>query len=59
MRHQCRDVADDRSVVREEERLVDVHGRDGAHVIDVDAFVHGDRALFRHAVGHEHLPDRL
>jgi hypothetical protein len=59
VRHQCRDVAHDRSVVREEEHLVDVHGRDSAHVIDVDALVYGDRALVRHAIGHEHLPDRL
>ena len=45
--------------VRQPERLVHVDRRRGDHVLDVDAFVDGDRAVRRHAVGDQHLPDRF
>ena len=47
------------ALMRQPERLVDVDRRRRQHVLDVDAFVHGDRAIGGHAVGDEHLPDRL
>ena len=59
VRHERGDVADDRRVMRQPERLVHVDRRRGEHVLDVDAFVNRDRPLGRHAVGDEHLPDRL
>ena len=52
VRHERGDVADDRRVVRQPERLVHVDGRRREHVLDVDALVDGDRPLGRHAVGH-------
>ena len=54
-----RHVADDGSAVGEEERFVDVDGRCRDDAIDVDAFVHGDRSILRHAVGHQHLSNRF
>jgi len=59
VRHERGDVADDGRAVRKKERLVDVDERGGEDVLDVDAFVHRDRALLRHAVGDEHLADRF
>ena len=45
VRHERGDVADDRRVVRQPERLVHVDRRRRAHVVDVDAFVDGDRPI--------------
>ena len=57
VRHERRDVADDRRVMRQPERFVDVDRRRRDDMLDVDAFVDRDRALGGHAVGDEHLPD--
>ena len=57
VRHQRRDVADDRRVVRQPEGLMDVDRWRCGHVFDVDAFVDRDRPLGGHAVGDEHLAD--
>ena len=59
VRHERADIADDRRLMRKKERLVDVDGRRGEHVLDVDAFVHRDDVRFGNAIGHEHRPDRI
>ena len=59
VRHQRGDVADDRRVMRQPERLVHVDRRRREDVLDVDAFVHRDRPLRGHAVGDQHLADRF
>jgi len=45
MRHEGRDVADDRRAVREPERLVDVHRRRRVDQLEVDPFVHGHGSI--------------
>ena len=57
VRHERGDIADDRRMMRQPERFVNVDRRRGVDVIDVDAFVHRDRSVGRHAVADQHLPD--
>ena len=45
--------------MRQKERLVNVDGRRGKDVFDVDALVDGDGPLRRDAVRHQHLSDGL
>jgi hypothetical protein len=59
VRHQRRDIADNRRAVREKQRLVQVHRRRRRNVIDVDPLVNRDGALGRNPVGQQHLPDRF
>ena len=50
VRHERGDVADDRRLMRQPERLVDVDRRRRDDVVDVDAFVDRDGAFGRYAV---------
>ena len=59
VRHERRDVADDRRLMGQPERFVHVDRRPREHVLDVDALVHRHRPIVGHAVGDEHLADRL
>ena len=52
-------VADDRRMMRKKERLVNVDGRSGEHMLDVDAFVHRDDMRFGNTIGDEHRADRV
>ena len=59
VRHQRRDVADERRSMRQPQRFVHVHGGAATNVGDVDALVHRHRAIGRHAIGQQHLSDRI
>jgi hypothetical protein len=53
------DVADDRRVVRQPELGVQVDRRRGGDVREIDAFVDGDGVRRRHAVGDDHVANRV
>ena len=59
MRHKSRHIADDRRVVRQPERFVDVYRRRGDGPLNVDPFVYGHDAVGPHAVADEHLADGI
>ena len=59
VRHKRGDVADDGRVMGEPQLRMEVRGRRGLHVPEVDPLVDGDGAGRRHTVGDHHLADRL
>ena len=59
VRHQRADIPDHRRVMRKKESFVNVDGRRGQHMLDVDALVDRHDIRLGNTVGDQHRADRV
>jgi len=57
VRHERRDIADDRRMMWKPEGCVNVNRRDRDDTLDVDAFVNRDRLILRDTIGEQNAAD--